>query len=308
MIFKMFADTKKLLQNAQKHNYAVGHFNINNMELVQGIVRAAEKLNAPVILATSEGAIKYAGMEYLFCLAQTAAHQVNVPVALHLDHGQDLEVIRKAITMGYSSVMIDASHEPFEKNIRRTTQVVQMAHRKGVSVEAELGTIGGAEYLVSSRKILYTDPAKAREFVEQTGCDFLAVAIGTSHGAYKFAGKAQLRLDILKQIKKAIRVPLVLHGASGVSQKIVKEAEKYGAKLEGVQGVPSQQISQAIKQGITKINTDTDLRLAFDAAVRKVIQTKPKDFDPRHILGPARESVQKMAEERIRLFSSAGKR
>ena len=183
-----------------------------------------------------------------------------------------------------------------------------MAHRKGVSVEAELGTIGGAEYLVSSRKILYTDPAKAREFVEQPGCDFLAVAIGTSHGAYKFAGKAQLRLDILKQIKKAIRVPLVLHGASGVSQKIVKEAEKYGAKLEGVQGVPSQQISQAIKQGITKINTDTDLRLAFDAAVRKVIQTKPKDFDPRHILGPARESVQKMAEERIRLFSSAGKR
>ncbi len=303
----MFADTKKLLLNAQKGKYAIAHFNINNMEIVQGVVAAAAKLRAPIILATSEGALEYAGMNYLYALAETAAEETKTPIALHLDHGKDLEIIQKAIQKGYSSVMIDASQYPFEKNVSLTKKAVSLAHRKGVAVEAELGTIGGAEDSVSARKIIYTDPAKAREFVEKTGCDFLAVAIGTSHGAYKFAGKAALRQDLLQQIRKKVSVPLVLHGASGVSPSVVKIAEKYGADLSGVRGVPDLQIKTAIRNGITKINTDTDLRIAFDAAVRKALRSAPKDFDPRHILAPARDLIQTVAEKRIRSFGSAGK-
>ena len=303
----MFADTKKLLLKAQKGKYAVAHFNVNNMEMVQGVVAAATKLKAPIILATSEGALKYAGMDYLYALVKTAAEKSNVPIALHLDHGKDLNIIKQAINKGYSSVMIDASHEDFEKNIRLTKQVVALAHKKGISVEAELGTIGGSEDLVSSRNIIYTDPAKAKEFVERTGCDILAVAIGTSHGAYKFHGKAALRQDILQKIKSKVKVPLVLHGASGVPQGLVKMAEKYGADMSGVKGVPDLQIKTAIKNGITKINTDTDIRIAFDAAVRKALHHQPKDFDPRHILAPARSLIQEVAEQRIKLFGSAGK-
>ncbi|MEK6939195.1 MAG: class II fructose-1,6-bisphosphate aldolase [Nanoarchaeota archaeon] len=304
----MFADTKKLLLKAQKGKYAVAHFNINNMEITQGAVAAANKLKAPIILATSEGALKYAGMGYLYAIAKTAAEKANAPIALHLDHGKDMNIIKQAIRIGYSSVMLDASHEDFEKNIRLTKQVVALAHKKGIAVEAELGTIGGAEDLVSSRSIIYTDPAKAQEFVERTNCDFLAVAIGTSHGAYKFAGKASLRQDILQKIKQQVKVPLVLHGASGVPQSLVKIAEKYGADLSNVKGVPDAQIKAAIKKGITKINTDTDLRIAFDAAVRKALHAQPKDFDPRHILAPARDLIQQVAEQRIKLFGSVGKK
>jgi fructose-bisphosphate aldolase, class II len=303
----MFASTKKILQKAQLGNYAVGHFNINNMEIVQGVVRAAEKLKAPIILSTSEGAIKYAGMNYLYCLVSTASKLSKIPIAFHLDHGKDISVIRKAIKKGYSSVMFDGSHLKFEENIRTTKKIVSWAHKKGISVEAELGTIGGTEDFVTSKNIIYTDSSQAKEFVDKTGCDFLAVAIGTSHGAYKFKGKADLRQDILKEINKTVEVPLVLHGASGVPADVVKEAEKYGAKLEGVYGVPNSQIKLAIKNGINKINTDTDLRLAFDAGVRKVIKTKPKEFDPRHILAPARDNIQKVVEQRIKFFGSAGK-
>ena len=303
----MFADTKQLLLKAQKGKYAVAHFNINNMEMVQGVVQAAKKLKAPIILAASEGALKYAGMNYLYCLARTAAEEAGIPITLHLDHGKDMTVIRTAIQKGYSSVMIDASHEDFEKNVRLTKQVVALARKRGISVEAELGTIGGAEDLVSLRNIIYTNPAKAKEFVERTGCDFLAVAIGTSHGAYKFKGKASLRQDILQEIQSKVKVPLVLHGASGVPSGVVQLAEKYGADLSGVQGVPDAQIKAAIKNGITKINTDTDLRIAFDAAVRQAFHAKPKDFDPRQVLAPARDLIQKVAEQRIKLFGSAGK-
>ena len=303
----MLASTKTILYKAHKDHYAVPHFNINNLEMLQGVVQAAVKLNSPIILATSQGAIKYAGMNFLYNLAQTASELTKIPIALHLDHGQDLNTIKKAIHIGYSSVMIDASHYNFEKNIRITQKVVQLAHKHNVSVEAELGTIGGAEDLVNSRTIFYTDPAKAKEFVQRTGCDFLAIAIGTSHGAYKFKGKANLHHDIIKKIKHLTNVPLVLHGASGVPHAVVKEAEKYGAKLSGVYGVPDSQIRLAIKNGINKINTDTDLRLAFDAAVRKTVLQNPKDFDPRHILGPARDNIQKVAEERIKLFGSMNK-
>jgi len=304
----MLANTKKLLEKARKKNYAVGHFNINNLEIMQGIVQAAVNLNSPVILATSEGAIKYAGMNFLYELASTASELVKVPVALHLDHGQDLNVIKKCIKLGYSSVMIDASHENFEKNVKLTKKVVKLAHRKGVSVEAELGTIGGVEDSIRSRKIIYTAPEKAKEFVERTGCDFLAIAIGTSHGAYKFKGKAVLKFDILQEIKSRVKIPLVLHGASGVSRDVVKLAEKYGADLSGVKGVPDVQVKRAVKLGINKVNTDTDLRIAFDAAVRKVLAKKPKDFDPRHILGPARELVREVVEHRIKLFGSVNKK
>ncbi len=303
----MLTSTKTILGKAHRQNYAVGHFNINNMEIVQGVVQAAENLRSPVILATSEGAIEYAGINFLYNLAVTASELSKVPIALHLDHGKDMENIRKCIQLGYSSVMIDASHEEFEKNIQLTKQVVQLAHKKGISVEAELGTIGGKEDKVHSNSIIYTNPTKAQEFVERTGCDFLAVAIGTSHGAYKFSGTAKLRIDLLKQIKAKTRIPLVLHGASGVPQSIVNLAEKYGAKLSGVKGVPDSQIRLAVRNGINKINTDTDLRIAFDAGVRRFIQTQPQDFDPRHILGSARSLIQQVVEQRIRVFGSAGK-
>ncbi len=303
----MLASTKTILEKARRGNYAVGHFNINNMEIVQGVVQAAENLRSPVILATSEGALEYAGINFLYNLALTASELSKVPIALHLDHGKDMENIRKCINLGYSSVMIDASHEEFEKNIKLTKQVVQLAHRKGISVEAELGTIGGKEDKVHSNSIIYTNPAKAQEFVERTGCDFLAVAIGTSHGAYKFSGTAKLRIDLLKQIKAKTRIPLVLHGASGVPSEIVNLAEKYGAKLTGVKGVPDSQIKLAVKNGINKINTDTDLRIAFDAGVRQFIRTQPTDFDPRHILGSARDLIRQVVEQRIKVFGSRDK-
>jgi len=303
----MLASTKQILQRAYKRKYAVPHFNINNMEIVQGVVQAATNMKSPIVLATSEGAIKYAGINFLYELARTASELTNVPVALHLDHGKDMEIIKRAIKLGYSSVMFDGSHLPFEKNVKLTKKIVGWAHKKGISVEAELGTIGGTEDLVSSKKIIYTDPDKAAEFVSRTGCDFLAVAIGTSHGAYKFKGRAQLKIDLLKEIRKKCGVPLVLHGASGVPQNVVKMAEKYGAKLSGVKGVPDLEIKKAVKNGINKINTDTDLRIAFDAAVRKFIHKKPKDFDPRHILGPARELIREVAEQRIKVFGSRRK-
>lgn len=302
-----FYSTKKILQKAQRGKYAVGHFNINNMEIVQGVVQAAVRKKSPVILATSEGAIEYAGINFLYDLANTANQLTKVPIALHLDHGRDLDIVKRCIKLGYSSVMYDGSHLNFAQNVRITKRVVNLAHKCGISVEAELGTIGGKEDTVEAKKIIYTDPERAKEFVEKTGCDFLAIAIGTSHGAYKFKGKAKLKINLLQEIKKKTKVPLVLHGASEVPKDVVKVAERYGAKLKGVHGVPDAQVREAIRNGINKVNTDTDLRLAFDAAIRKFLKTKPKDFDPRHILGPAREHIQKIAEERIELFGSVGK-
>ena len=303
----MFTSTKKILQKAHRENYAVGHFNVNNLEIVQGVVQAAVNLKSPIILSTSEGAIKYAGIEYLYCLAYTASEKAKIPIAFHLDHGRDLDVIKKAIRMGYSSVMFDGSHLDFESNVKITKKIVQLAHKKGISVESELGTIGGKEDTIEAKKIIYTNPEMAKEFVNRTGCDFLAIAIGTSHGAYKFRGKADLRQDLLRKTNRIVKVPLVLHGASGVPERVVKQAEEYGARLSGVYGVPNNQIRLAIKNGINKINTDTDLRLAFDAAVRKFLRRKPRDFDPRHILGPARDNIQKVVEERIKVFGSRGK-
>lgn len=303
----MLATLKQVLTKADKGRYGVGAFNINNLEIMQAIVNAASKLKSPVILQTSEGAIKYAGMKYLKVMVAEAARENKIPIVLHLDHGRNIEIIKEAIKTGYTSVMVDGSNLPFEENIALTQKVVGWAHAKRVSVEGELGTIGGAEEKIVARKIIYTDPKTAKEFVERTGVDALAVAIGTSHGAYKFAGAAKLDIERLRIIKKTVNVPLVLHGASGVPEWLVHSAEHYGAKLGKPEGVPDDQIKAAIKNGISKINTDTDIRLAFDAGVREVIATAPQEFDPRHILGRARELMQDVAEHRIKLFGSAGK-
>jgi len=307
-VLKLFVTLKKVLSKARKENYAVGAFNFSNMEFLQAIVSAAEKLNSPVIVQTTEGAVKYAGLKYLKALADAAVSSSSVPVVLHLDHGRDLNIIKQCIRFGWTGVMIDASLFPFEKNIQKTKKVVSLAHKKGVSVEAELGTIGGAEESVRSRKIIYTDPLAAKEFVERTGIDALAVAVGTSHGAYKFKARARINLKLLKQIKKTIRIPLVLHGASSVPLQFVKTANKFGAKIAGAHGLPDSQLRLAIKNGINKVNTDTDLRLAFDASVRKYLKQNPEDFDPRHILGEARNLIQKTVEHRISICGSVNKK
>jgi fructose-bisphosphate aldolase class II len=303
----MLATLTQVLSRARKERYAVGAFNVNNLEVLQAITRAAGKLNSPVIVQTSEGAIAYAGMNYLHCMVLQAAKEKAVPIVFHLDHGRDIHLIKKAIKSGYTSVMIDGSHLPFEENISVTAKVVGLAHAQGISVEGELGTIGGAEEKIVARKIQYTDPAAAEEFVERTNVDALAIAIGTSHGAYKFTGTPYIDIERLKKISARVKIPLVLHGASEVPGWLVKTAEAYGARLGRPEGIPEAQIKTAIKNGITKINTDTDLRLAFDAGVREVLQTTPQDFDPRHILGRARELMQEVVEHRIKLFGSAGK-
>jgi len=303
----MLATLKDVLAKAQKGKYAVGAFNVNNLEILQAISRAAAKLKAPVILQTTEGAIAYAGMNYLKCMVAQAAQEHDIPIVFHLDHGKDLAIIKQAINNGYTSVMIDGSHLSFEKNIEVTKKIIGWAHAKGVSVEGELGTIGGVEENIAARKILYTDPDSAKEFVEQTGVDALAIAIGTSHGAYKSAGAPRLDIDRLKEIRKRVEVPLVLHGASSVPDWLVRTATHFGARLGKPEGVPEDQLQEAIKNGVAKVNTDTDLRLAFDAGVREVIATAPQDFDPRHILGRARELMQQVVEHRIKLFGSGGK-
>ncbi len=303
----MLVSNKKLQSNALKGRYAVGAFNVYDMESVQSVVQAAEIEKSPAIIATTEGAIEYAGLGFIARIIELATKKSKVTYSMHLDHGESMDTIRKCIRMGYTSVMIDASHKPFKENIRTTKQVVSFAHRKGVSVEAELGTIGGVEDSVSTRKILLTEPEDAKEFVEKTGCDTLAVAIGTSHGAYKFKGKSKLDIDRLKDINKVVKVPLVLHGASGIPQWVVKKATRFGAVLGNPHGVAPDDIKAAVRNGITKVNIDSDLRLTFDATVREVLKKKPKVFDPRKILGPAREAVTDMVRYKMQLFGSSGK-
>ncbi len=296
-----------VLGKAEKGNYAVGAFNVSNMEILQAVIRAAEAQRSPVIVQTSEGAIDYAGLEQLYTMMLFAAEAASVPVVIHLDHGRDMDVIKQCIKVGYTSIMFDGSHLPFEENVRATRQVVRLAHRRGASVEAELGTIGGAEDKVEAREIVLTDPAVAASFVKRTGCDSLAVAIGTSHGAYKFAGAGKLDLARLRLLKRTLRIPLVLHGASGVPQELVQKIAQYGGVLGNPEGVPDDQIGQAVRLGINKVNTDTDLRLAFTEALRETIMTKTNEFDPRKMLGPARDAMQKVVERRMQLFGSSGK-
>ena len=304
----MFVTNMDLLVPARRKAYAVGAFNVNNLEAVLAVYEAAVEERSPAIIAATPSAIKYAGLSYISKIARTAAESASVPMSLHLDHGEDFDTVSKCVAAGFSSVMIDGSHLKFEDNIALTKQVANLAHSKGVSVEAELGRLSGVEEkTVEEKEAILTDPANAKEFVEQTGVDSLAVAVGTSHGAYKFKAEAKLDFDRLKIISKKVSVPLVLHGASSVPKWIIEKASKYGAQLEGAKGIPEEHIKKAIELGIAKINIDTDLRLAFTATIREVLTSSPKEFDPRRILGPAKDAVKQVVKGKMQLFGSSGK-
>ncbi len=297
---------KVLLQKAQRGGYAVGAFNTNNLEITKAIIAAAVETDAPVFLQLSSGALKYGGFE-LAGLAMAFAKKVPVPVAVHLDHGPSFELARECIGFGFSSVMIDGSALPFKQNISLTKRVVTVAHKKGVSVEAELGQLKGREDEVFSAKHSYTDPAAAAKFVKLTGCDSLAVAIGTSHGAYKFKGAQQIDLKRLSRIAAVVGIPLVLHGASSVPSSLVAAANRYGARISNAKGVPESQIRKAVKLGVCKVNEDTDLRLAFTAAVRKFLSENQSAYDPREMLSPATEAMKEVIMRRIAVLGSDGK-
>jgi fructose-bisphosphate aldolase class II len=304
----MLVTNKELLSKAKRGAYAVGAFNIQNLESLQAVVEAAVEEKSPVIIAITPSAIKYGGLSYLSKMVKTAAESTSVPMSLHLDHGEDFETVSRCIEAGFTSVMIDGSFLKFEENIALTKRVVNFAHSKGVSVEAELGRLAGVEEkTVEEKEAVLTDPEAAKEFVKQTSVDALAVAIGTSHGAYKFKGEPKLDFERLKSISQKVDVPLVLHGASSVPQWIIEKAQKYGAELAGAKGIPEEHIRKAISLGITKINIDTDLRLAFTATIREVLTNTPKEFDPRKILGPAKEAMKEVVKSKMRLFGSSGK-
>ena len=308
--FMPLTNPKEMFAAAYAGGYAVGAFNVNNMEIIQGIMNAASEEKSPVILQVSSGARKYAGQDYIMKLVDAALDvDASVPVAVHLDHGPSFEMCRDCIDGGFTSVMIDGSHLPFEENIALTRQVVEYAHPRGVWVEAELGKLAGIEEHVQSDEHVYTDPAEAVEFVERTGCDSLAIAIGTSHGAYKFKGEAKLDFDRLEAISKKLPdYPLVLHGASSVPQEFVALCNKYGGNVGGAKGVPEDMLRKAAGMGVCKINVDTDIRLAVTACIRQYLAEHPEEFDPRSYLKPAREAVKKMVAHKIRnVMGSSGK-
>lgn len=293
--------TKEMFTRAYKEGYAVGAFNVNNMEIIQGIMEAATEEQAPLILQVSAGARKYAGQAYLRKLIEAALIESDLPIALHLDHGQDFDICKSCIDGGFSSVMIDGSHLSFEENIAVTKRVVEYAHDRGISVEAELGRLAGVEDEVSSEHSIYTDPDQAVEFVQRSGCDSLAIAIGTSHGAYKFAGEAKLDFARLEKITNMLPgFPIVLHGSSSVPQEFVQMANKYGGEIGSASGVPEELLRKAATFGVCKINIDTDIRLAMTAVIRKYLAENPSHFDPRQYLKPARDAVKKMVQHKIK--------
>ena len=303
--------TKEMFEKSMKEGFAIGAFNVNNMEIIQAIVDAAEAQKSPVILQASSSAIKYARINYLMKMVEAATENSEIPIAIHLDHGPDFETCKQCIDAGFTSVMIDGSKYDFEENVALTKKVVDYAHERGVVVEAELGKLAGIEdeVNVSDADAMYTDPDQAKEFVERTGCDSLAIAIGTSHGAYKFKGEAKLRFDILAKIKEKIpNTPIVLHGASTVIPELVETCNKYGGNIPGAKGVPNEILNEASRLGVSKINVDTDLRLAMTASIRKVFAENPEAFDPRKYLLPAREKIQEVVEFKMKnVFGSSNK-
>jgi len=296
--------TKEMFEKAYKGGYAIGAFNVNNMEIVQGITEAAKELNAPLILQVSKGARAYANHTYLTKLVESAIIETGLPIALHLDHGSSFELCKSCIDGGFSSVMIDASSKPFEENIALTRQVVEYAHDHGVVVEAELGSLAGIEdeVVVAAEDSSYTKPEEVQEFVERTGCDSLAIAIGTSHGAYKFkpGTDPKLRLDILEEIEKRLPgFPIVLHGSSSVPQEFVKIINENGGNMPGAIGIPEEQLRLAAQRAVCKINIDSDLRLAMTASIRQYFNQHPDHFDPRQYLTPARAAIKEMVKHKI---------
>ena len=303
--------TKDMFEKSMKEHFAIGAFNVNNMEIIQGIVDAAAEENSPVILQASSSAIKYARIGFLRKMIEAALEENDIPIALHLDHGPDFETCKMCIDHGFSSVMIDGSKYDFEENVALTKKVVEYAHNRGVVVEAELGKLAGIEdeVNVAASDAMFTDPDQAKEFVRRTGCDSLAIAIGTSHGAYKFKGEAKLRFDILEKVKEKLpNTPIVLHGASTVIPELVELCNKYGANIPGAKGVPDEMLHEASLRGVSKINVDTDLRLAMTGAIRKALIENPEVFDPRKYMQPARELIKETVQHKIRdVFGSSNK-
>jgi fructose-bisphosphate aldolase class II len=290
-----------MFAKAYAGGYAVGAFNVNNMEIVQGIIEAGKAENAPLILQVSAGARKYAGQNYIIKLMEAALQDCDLPVVLHLDHGPNFEMCKSVIDGGFTSVMYDGSHLPYEENIAETKKVVEYAHARGVWVEAELGRLAGVEEDVKSDEHIYTDPDQAKDFVTKTGCDSLAIAIGTSHGAYKFKGEPKLDFARLEKVGQLLPgVPIVLHGASSVPQEFVEMCNKYGGHVPGARGVPEDLLRRAAGMAVCKINIDTDIRLAMTAVIRKHLTENPADFDPRQYLTPARTAVKEMVQRKIR--------
>ena len=307
-----FVTSKEMFAKALERTMRWEPLMCNNMEIIQGIVDAAKAEDAPLILQVSAGARKYARPAYLLKLVEAAILDTGLDICLHLDHGEDFEICKKCVDDGFTSVMIDGSKYPFEENIALTKQVVEYAHAKGVVVEAELGKLEGIEdnIKVDARSATFTDPDEAAEFVERTGVDSLAIAIGTSHGAYKFKGDPYLDFERLEKISKLLpNTPLVLHGASTVLPEFVALCNKYGGNIPGAKGVPEDMIRTAAKYGVCKVNIDTDLRLAMTAEIRRYLVEHPEDFDPRKYLGPARSAIQAMVQHKIKnVLGSSGKR
>ena len=295
--------TKEMFEKAYAGGYAIGAFNVNDMEIIQGIVDAAKVEQAPLILQVSAGARKYAKPVYLTKLVEAALIDTDLPIALHLDHGDDFEICKDCIDSGFTSVMIDGSKHPFEKNVELTARVVEYAHKHGVVVEGELGRLAGVEddVNVSEKDALFTDPEEAAEFVRLTGVDSLAIAIGTSHGAYKFKGTPYLDFDRLQRVGELLpNFPIVLHGASSVPQAFVEKCNSFGGAIPGAHGVPEEMLRKAATMAVCKINIDTDLRLAMTASIREVLASNPAEFDPRQYLGPGREAIQAMVQHKIK--------
>jgi fructose-bisphosphate aldolase class II len=306
--------TKKMFEMAYNNGYAIGAFNVNNMEITQGIISAIAEEKAPLILQISRGARSYASMSYLRAIIDVAvAENPGIPIVMHLDHGDTFEICKQCVDDGFTSVMVDASKHPFEENIRITGEVVKYAHDHGVVVEAELGQLGGIEedvVGVSHDDIAkhLTDPDQAVEFVEKTECDSLAVACGTSHGAYKFKTEPTLAFDVIQKISEKLPdFPLVMHGSSSVLKEFKDLINKYGGDMPDAMGVPEKAISEAAKMAVCKVNIDTDLRMALTAKIREVFVTKPSEFDPRKYLGPGREAIKKMVKHKLNILGCAGK-
>ncbi len=301
--------TTEMFKKAYHGGYAIGAFNVNNMETIQGIVEAGEETKSPLILQVSKGARDYANMVYLKKLVEAAVLTSSIPIALHLDHGDTFEICKQCVDDGFTSVMIDASKLPFEENIALSKRVVEYAHDHGVVVEAELGKLAGVEEHVSNKYGSYTNPAEVQEFVEKTGVDSLAIAIGTSHGAYKFKGEPKLRFDILEEIQQLIPdFPIVLHGSSSVPKAFVDMINSYGGNVAGAQGVPEEMLRKAATMSVCKINIDTDIRLACTAEIRKHLTEHPDHFDPRQYLKPARAAIKEMVKHKIiNVLGSDGK-
>lgn len=304
----MLVTGNDILIPARAGHYGVGSFNTNNMEITQAIIHTAERLRSPVMVQMSEGAIKYGGQD-LANIVIDLATRATVPVALHLDHGSSYESALKAIKMGFTSVMIDASHHGFEDNVKETRRVVEAAHAMGISVESELGRLGGIEehIVVDEKDAFLTDPEEAVQFIEQTGTDYLAIAIGTSHGAFKGKGRPYIDHARIEKIASLTSIPLVAHGSSGVPQEIVERFRKAGGEIGDAAGIADEDLQRATGFGIAKVNVDTDLRLASTVGIREALATNPKEFDPRKIFGPARDVMSQVIEHKMRVLGSVGK-